>query len=90
MSNPFLNYIAGQWVECQSRKTFPDINPANTTEIIGHFQASGAEDVQTACDAAAKGTRTATMNVNDGTATARKPSRCQERAPYRLQSHPIL
>jgi len=54
MSNPFLNYIAGQWVECQSRKTFPNINPANTAETVGHFQASGAEDVQAACDAAAK------------------------------------
>jgi aldehyde dehydrogenase (NAD+) len=54
MSNPFLNYIAGQWVECQSGKTFPNINPANTTEVVGHFQASGAEDVQAACEAAAK------------------------------------
>jgi aldehyde dehydrogenase (NAD+) len=54
MSNPFLNYVAGQWVECQSRETFPNINPANTTEIIGHFQASGAEDMQAACEAAAK------------------------------------
>ena len=54
MSNPFCNYIAGQWVECKSGKTFPNINPANTTETIGEFQASGAEDVQAACDAAAK------------------------------------
>jgi aldehyde dehydrogenase (NAD+) len=54
MSNPFLNYIAGQWVECQSGKTFPNINPANTAETVGHFQASGAEDVQAACEAAAK------------------------------------
>ncbi len=54
MSNPFLNYIAGQWVECQSGKTFPNINPANTTEIVGNFQASGAEDIVAACEAAAK------------------------------------
>jgi aldehyde dehydrogenase (NAD+) len=54
MSNPFLNYVAGQWVECQSGKTFPNINPANTTEIVGHFQASGAEDAHAACEAAAK------------------------------------
>jgi len=54
MSNQFCNYIAGQWVECTSGKTFPNINPANTTEIVGHFQASGAEDVQAACEAAAK------------------------------------
>jgi len=54
MSNLFCNYVAGQWTECQSRKTFPNINPANTTEIVGSFQASGAEDVQAACEAAAK------------------------------------
>jgi aldehyde dehydrogenase (NAD+) len=54
MSNPFLNYIAGQWAECKSGKTFPNTNPANTTEIVGHFQASGAEDALAACDAAAK------------------------------------
>jgi aldehyde dehydrogenase (NAD+) len=54
MSNPFLNYIAGQWVECKSGKTFPNTNPANTTETVGHFQASGPEDVLAACEAAAK------------------------------------
>jgi aldehyde dehydrogenase (NAD+) len=54
MSDPFLNYIAGQWVECKSGRTFPNINPANTTETVGHFQASDAEDAQAACAAAAK------------------------------------
>ncbi len=54
MSELFRNYVGGQWVECQSRKTFPNINPANTGEIVGNFQASSAEDVQAACDAAAK------------------------------------
>lgn len=54
MSNPFLNYVAGQWVGCASGKTFPNINPANTTEIVGEFQASGPEDVLAACEAAAK------------------------------------
>jgi aldehyde dehydrogenase (NAD+) len=54
MSNLFLNYIAGQWVESKSGKTFPNTNPANTSEIVGHFQASGAEDAQAACEAAAK------------------------------------
>jgi alpha-ketoglutaric semialdehyde dehydrogenase len=54
MSEPFRNCISGQWVECHSRKTFPNINPANTNEVVGSFQASGAEDVKAACDAAAK------------------------------------
>ena len=54
MTEVYRNYIAGQWVESKSGKTFPNTNPANTSEIVGHFQASGAEDAQAACEAAAK------------------------------------
>jgi len=48
MTQVFKNYIAGQWVDCQSGKTFQDINPANIGEVVGEFQSSGREDVQTA------------------------------------------
>src|ERR1039457_3561750 len=54
MTEVYRNYIAGQWMESKSGKTFPNINPANTSEIIGNFQASVAEDAQAACEAAAK------------------------------------
>lgn len=54
MSDVFRNYIAGQWVESKTKKTFANINPANTDEVVGVFQASGPEDVLTACDAAQK------------------------------------
>jgi len=54
MPEVFRNYVAGQWVECKARKTFPDINPADTDEVVGLFQASGPADVQEACDVAAK------------------------------------
>jgi acyl-CoA reductase-like NAD-dependent aldehyde dehydrogenase len=54
MPETYRNYINGQWVECQAKKTVPNINPADTDEIVGHFQASSPEDVQAACDAAAK------------------------------------
>jgi aldehyde dehydrogenase (NAD+) len=54
MSDLYTNYIGGQWVRSQSGKTFPNTNPANTTEIVGHFQSSGPEDAQAACEAAAK------------------------------------
>src|SRR5438045_7319484 len=54
MAETFLNYIAGQWAECKSKRTFPNVNPANTGEVVGLFQASGVEDVRAACDAAAK------------------------------------
>src|SRR5439155_1223990 len=52
MAETFLNYIAGQWAECKSKKTFPNVNPANTDEVVGLFQASGPEDVRAAFDAA--------------------------------------
>lgn len=54
MTEVYRNYIAGEWVECKSRETFPNINPADISETVGLFQASGAEDVQAACAAAAK------------------------------------
>jgi len=49
----FKNYINGEWVDSKSGKTFPNINPANTEETVGLFQASVAEDVGEACRAAA-------------------------------------
>ncbi len=54
MPQIYKNFIAGKWVECGSKKTFANVNPANTDEILGLFQASGAEEAIAACDAAAK------------------------------------
>jgi len=54
MTQVYRNYLAGQWVECQTKKTVPNINPADTNEIVGQFQASGSEDALAACEAAAK------------------------------------
>ncbi len=54
MPESFLNYVAGKWTESKSKKTFANVNPANTDEVVGLFQASTAEDMQAACDAAAK------------------------------------
>jgi aldehyde dehydrogenase (NAD+) len=48
----FRNYINGEWAESRSGKTFENINPANTEEIVGLFQASNADDVNDACAAA--------------------------------------
>ena len=47
----FKNYINGEWTESRSGKTFPNINPANTDETVGLFQASNADDVNDACAA---------------------------------------
>jgi alpha-ketoglutaric semialdehyde dehydrogenase len=49
----FKNYINGEWVDSKSGNTFPNINPANTEETVGLFQASVADDVNDACRAAA-------------------------------------
>src|SRR5438093_7794493 len=54
MSEVFNNYIAGEWVPARNGKTFANINPANTDEVVGLFQASGPEDMEAASDAAAK------------------------------------
>ncbi len=52
MTEVFRNYIAGEWKDCLSKKTFPNTNPARTNETVGLFQASSAEDAKQACDAA--------------------------------------
>ncbi len=54
MAATFPNYVNGQWTECKSKKTFANINPANTSETVGLFQSSSADDVKAACEAAAK------------------------------------
>jgi len=48
----FKNYINGEWRPAASGKTFQNINPADTTDIIGEFALSGAEDVDAAFKAA--------------------------------------
>src|SRR6202451_3629498 len=47
------NFIKGEWVEPRSGKVIENRNPANTTELIGMFPASNADDVNAAIDAAA-------------------------------------
>lgn len=48
------NFIGGEWIFSSSGKTKPDLNPANTDEILGYFQESSLEDVNKAVDAAKK------------------------------------
>lgn len=50
----FKNFINGKWVESKSGKTFENRNPADTSDVIGVFQKSTAEDVNMAIDAAAE------------------------------------
>lgn len=48
----YNNYIGGKWVKAESGETFTSVNPARTSEIIGHFASSSPADVKAAIDAA--------------------------------------
>lgn len=48
----FQNYINGEWVDSLSNTIVQNINPANIHETVGFFQASEAQDTQTAIQAA--------------------------------------
>ncbi len=46
------NFIAGEWIESVSGRTFESRNPADRDDLIGTFQASGPADVAMAVRAA--------------------------------------
>ncbi len=48
----YRNIIAGKRLESASGKTFENINPANSSDVIGCFQRSNAEDIAKAVEAA--------------------------------------
>ncbi|MFB3813706.1 MAG: aldehyde dehydrogenase family protein [Terriglobales bacterium] len=48
----YKNFIDGEWMEARTGETFENINPADTREVVGIFQKSGAEDVNMAIEAA--------------------------------------
>jgi alpha-ketoglutaric semialdehyde dehydrogenase len=48
----FYNYIGGEWVKSASGEWFENLNPADTTDVIGRFPASNEEDVNRAVEAA--------------------------------------
>ncbi|MEE9165078.1 MAG: aldehyde dehydrogenase family protein [Nitrospinota bacterium] len=52
MTTQFKNYINGNWVDASSGKTFKNINPANTNDVIGFFPDSDKVDVDNAVKAA--------------------------------------
>jgi len=47
-------FIAGRWVDSVSGATFDSINPADTRDVVGTFQAGTAADVAMAVAAAAE------------------------------------
>jgi len=55
MSEPFRNFIGGQWVEPSTGLWFENRNPARRDDLIGHFPRSGAADVDRAVASAREG-----------------------------------
>lgn len=49
----FKNYIGGEWVTSRVSDRFDNINPADTTDTVGRFQASSVADAEAAVRAAA-------------------------------------
>ena len=44
----YKNLIGGEWVESRTGKTFENLNPADTRDLVGIFQASSKQDVDDA------------------------------------------
>jgi alpha-ketoglutaric semialdehyde dehydrogenase len=51
----FANFIGGEWVAPSTGAYFPNINPADTRDVIGEFPLSGAADVERAVKSAQRG-----------------------------------
>ncbi len=49
----YRNLIGGEWTPSGSGRTFDDVNPADTREIVARFPASTAADARAAVEAAA-------------------------------------
>jgi aldehyde dehydrogenase (NAD+) len=48
----YHNYIGGEWIKSASGEWFENINPADTSDVVGRFPASNEEDVNAAVEAA--------------------------------------
>ncbi|HEX9565419.1 MAG TPA: aldehyde dehydrogenase family protein [Gemmatimonadaceae bacterium] len=51
----FRNFIGGEWVGSSSGETFDNVNPADTTDVIGQFPLSTRDDVDRAVGSAQRG-----------------------------------
>src|SRR5687768_17987419 len=51
----FKNFIAGDWVDPSTKQFFENRNPADTTDVIGHFPLSALGDVDRAVASAKRG-----------------------------------
>jgi aldehyde dehydrogenase (NAD+) len=54
MVETYGNLIDGEWTPARSGRTFQDVNPADTTDVVGELQASDAADANDAVEAAVR------------------------------------
>ncbi|HJS46550.1 MAG TPA: aldehyde dehydrogenase family protein [Gemmatimonadales bacterium] len=55
MAKTYRNFIAGEWVDASTGRTFENRNPADTSDLIGRFPESGPRDIAAAVRSARKG-----------------------------------
>jgi aldehyde dehydrogenase (NAD+) len=48
----YRNFVGGEWVASESSKTTPNLNPADTRDVLGHLPLSSADETRRAVDAA--------------------------------------
>lgn len=48
----YKSFVAGKWMNSASGKTVPNINPANTNDVIGHTELCTADEARSAVEAA--------------------------------------
>ena len=48
----YRNFIGGEWVASESGRTTPNLNPADTREVLGLVPLSTADEARRAVDAA--------------------------------------
>src|SRR5438270_1046106 len=53
----YRNFINGEWVESTSSKTFDNVNPANTDDLVGVVRLSTREEARRAVESAAEAFR---------------------------------
>jgi len=51
----YRNFIGGEWVASESGRTTPNLNPADTREVLGLVPLSTADEARRAVDAATAG-----------------------------------
>ncbi|WP_440009132.1 aldehyde dehydrogenase family protein [Halomicrococcus sp. SG-WS-1] len=52
MAGTYHNYIDGEWMGSETGETFENRNPADQSDLIGHFQQSSSADAERAVEAA--------------------------------------